>query len=664
MANRTSYFSNIKVAHKFAMLLGFLLLGFVGIGAAYIQADKVAIEVNEDNIRLLTLANEIEVGVLEMRRQEKNFLLRKDPSVLVVHARTIDALQKNIEALGEEVSLEVTSNEQIAAETNEEDQAESSMAGMMSASVAEYRLFFDALVKSQTDFGLSDASGVRNQLNRALESIEASAENENVDSLELAVSQVRGAQLGYLNEPGDRRLTAVGDAIQTLNDEIDRAGGLSLQAAELLHTSVDDYQGIWPEVLSLAAGMDDAERSFQAAVSRFDPLLKELRGVALEMRQAKDAEYQEQRAFVTLQFLTVLIVISLIVCLALALLSRSITRGLRSSVEILESLAKGDLRIAATVESGADEFGRLIATTQEMSGSLSNVISNTRLTALNVSSAAEQVSHGNRDLSSRTQEQASSLEEVAASMEEMTSTVKQNADNSIEVNKLAVGARTQAEKGREVTNRAVVAMKEITDASKRISDIIVVIDEIAFQTNLLALNAAVEAARAGDQGRGFAVVATEVRNLAQRSSSAAKEIKELINDTVERVAAGSANIIESGEALEEIVNVVASVGDAVAEITLASQEQTASIEQVNQSLIEMESMTQQNASMVEEASAASQSMTEQAMELTELVSFFQVDHSFAQEDSRDVGPSDAFLPAQDITSKIIDADTEAVAARG
>ena len=658
MANRTSYFSNIKVAHKLAMLLGFLLLGFVVIGVTYIQADKVAIEVNEDNIRLLTLANEIEVSVLEMRRQEKNFLLRKDPSVLVVHARTLDALQKNIEALGEEV-LDIKADDQIAPETNEEDQAESSMAGRMSASVAEYRLFFDALVKSQTDFGLSDASGVRHQLNQALESIKASAESENVDLLDLAVSQVRGAQLGYLNEPGDRMLTAVGDAIQILNDEIDRAGGLSLQAAELLHTSVDDYQGIWPEVLSLAAGMGDAEQSFQAAVSRFDPLLKELRGVARELRQAKDAEYQEQRAFVTLQFLTVLIVISVVVCLALALLSRSITRGLSSSVAILESLAEGDLRIGATGESSTDEFGQLIATTQEMRGSLSNVISNTRLAALNVASAAEQVSHGNRDLSSRTQEHASSLEEVAATMEEMTSTVKQNADNSTEVNKLAVGARTQAETGREVTNRAVGAMKEVTEASKRISDIIVVIDEIAFQTNLLALNAAVEAARAGDQGRGFAVVATEVRNLAQRSSSAAKEIKKLINDTVERVAAGSEHINESGEALEEIVKVVASVGDAVAAITLASREQTASIEQVNQSLIEMESMTQQNASMVEEASAASHSMTEQAMELTELVSFFQLDHSLAQQDSRDVGASGAFLSAQDITSEIVNAEAVA-----
>ncbi|MEO7073358.1 MAG: methyl-accepting chemotaxis protein, partial [Rhodanobacter sp.] len=239
------------------------------------------------------------------------------------------------------------------------------------------------------------------------------------------------------------------------------------------------------------------------------------------------------------------------------------------------------------------------------------------------------IARGNDDLSQRTQEQASSLEETASSMEEMTSTVKQNAENASHANQLARGARQQAERGGEVAGKAILAMGEIDISSRKIGDIVGLIQEIAFQTNLLALNAAVEAARAGEQGRGFAVVATEVRSLAQRSANAAKEIKTLIHDSEDKVRSGSELVNQSGKALAEIVDSIKKVTDIVAEIAAASQEQSAGIDQVNNAVMQMDEMTQQNAALVEEASAAARAMQEQAAELNAQVGFFQLSDTIA-----------------------------------
>jgi methyl-accepting chemotaxis protein len=253
---------------------------------------------------------------------------------------------------------------------------------------------------------------------------------------------------------------------------------------------------------------------------------------------------------------------------------------------------------------------------------LSNVVASVRSSSENVASAAQQISVGSADLSTRTEEQASSLEETASSMEEMTATVKQNAENAQQANQLAFAARDQAEKGGEVVSNAITAMNEVNEASKKIADIIGVIDEIAFQTNLLALNAAVEAARAGEQGRGFAVVAGEVRNLAQRSADSAKQIKGLIQDTVSKVVDGSRLVETSGERLRDIIGAVKKVTDIVSEIAAASQEQSTGIEQVNKAVMQMDEVTQQNAALVEEAAAAARSMEGQAQTMMEHMAFF------------------------------------------
>ncbi len=289
----------------------------------------------------------------------------------------------------------------------------------------------------------------------------------------------------------------------------------------------------------------------------------------------------------------------------------------------LGAMAQGDLtvEVQGAYQGELDKVKVSINTALE---NLSHTISTVRGAVESVTAGSEQITKGNEDLSQRTSEQASALEETSASMEEMTSTVKQNADNAKQANQLAIAARDTADKGGSVTKKAVEAMGEINKSSKKIADIITVIDEIAFQTNLLALNAAVEAARAGEHGRGFAVVAAEVRNLAQRSATAAKEIKGLINESIQRVTDGSELVNQSGKTLDEIVSSVKRVTDIIAEITAASQEQASGIDQVNKAIMQMDETTQQNAALVEETTSASQSMKEQAKELMRQVEVFKI----------------------------------------
>jgi methyl-accepting chemotaxis protein len=303
----------------------------------------------------------------------------------------------------------------------------------------------------------------------------------------------------------------------------------------------------------------------------------------------------------------------------------SVVAPIQEGTRVMKSLADGVLTETMQGEYEGD-FAVLRDAIDTSVNNLRSMVGDIRTAGSAITSGAGEIAQGNADLSQRTEEQASSLEETASSMEELTGTVRQNADNANQANQLAAGARDQAEKGGDVVGKAVEAMGAINSSSKKIADIISVIDEIAFQTNLLALNAAVEAARAGEQGRGFAVVAGEVRNLAQRSAAAAKEIKGLINDSVEKVDEGSKLVDLSGKTLGEIVDSVKKVSDIIAEIAAASQEQSAGIDQVNKAITQMDEVTQQNAALVEEAAAASESMDEQAKGLERLMSFFKTGH--------------------------------------
>ena len=297
--------------------------------------------------------------------------------------------------------------------------------------------------------------------------------------------------------------------------------------------------------------------------------------------------------------------------------------ALEEAARVITALSAGDLtqRMDGSYDGG---FARLQAELNASMETLHSTVQQIRSASSSITSAAGEISQGNTDLSQRTEEQASSLEETAASIEELTSTVKQNADNAREASQLAVSAREQATRGGEVVQTAVVAMGAINESSKKIADIIGVIDEIAFQTNLLALNAAVEAARAGEQGRGFAVVASEVRNLAQRSAGAAKEIKTLITDSVGQVEAGSRLAADAGTAIDEVVRRVHAVNDLISGISTASQEQSNNVSQVNQAIGQLDQATQQNAALVEESAAAAESLAEQARQLADTVAVFRL----------------------------------------
>jgi methyl-accepting chemotaxis protein len=346
--------------------------------------------------------------------------------------------------------------------------------------------------------------------------------------------------------------------------------------------------------------------------------------------------------------------------------ARSITRPMHEAVKVAETVAAGDLtsRIEVTAK---DETGQLLQALKNMNGSLQNIVGQVRMGTDTIATASSQIAVGNLDLSSRTEQQASSLEETASSMEELTSTVKQNAENARQANQLAASASEVAVKGGQVVSQVVDTMHSINESSRKINDIIGVIDGIAFQTNILALNAAVEAARAGEQGRGFAVVATEVRNLAQRSASAAKEIKSLIGDSVEKVEAGGKLVTEAGATMDEIVASVKRVTDIMGEITSASREQEAGIEQINRAITEMDTVTQQNAALVEEATAAAGSLQEQTVNLTQVVSVFRIDAAHVVKASPrlavPVPKREKFTPYQIPNAKPAHADSKALSVK-
>jgi methyl-accepting chemotaxis protein len=310
------------------------------------------------------------------------------------------------------------------------------------------------------------------------------------------------------------------------------------------------------------------------------------------------------------------------------LLGAGIVRPIRTAVRVAETVAGGDLSQRID-DSAKDETGALLRALRQMSDNLGAIVTEVRGGTDTIATASAEISAGNMDLSGRTEQQASALEETAASMEELTTTVRNNADNARQANTLSIAASEVAVQGGAVVSQVVDTMGAINEASRKIVDIIAVIDGIAFQTNILALNAAVEAARAGEQGRGFAVVASEVRTLAQRSAAAAKEIKELIGASVEQVEAGTKLVDRAGATMDDVVTSIRRVTDIMGEITTASQEQSGGIEQVNQAIGQMDEVTQQNAALVEESAAAAASMQDQAAKLAQVVSIFKLDQSFA-----------------------------------
>lgn len=417
-------------------------------------------------------------------------------------------------------------------------------------------------------------------------------------------------------------------------DDIDKAAQISLRmgafasteesAVETLLTATKGYRASLAKLDALVesgASIETRDKGVAGADKPIGQALDALINIGMERTRAQ-GETVTHLAQIAEQTIIVVTIVAIVAAVMLAFfITRSITVPLGFAVSATEAVARGDLTQQINTH-GKDETGRLLRALSEMNASLLRVVGHVRM-----ASATSQIAAGNLDLSTRTEEQAGSLEETASSMEELTATVRQNADNAQQGSTLASSAANIAQKGSVVVGKVVSTMAEISDGSSKIADITGIIEGIAFQTNILALNAAVEAARAGDQGRGFAVVAGEVRALAQRSATAAKEIKDLITASVSKVEDGAQLASEAGATMSEVTSAIARVTGIMSEIAEASVEQSRGIEQINLAIAQMDEMTQQNAALVEQAASASASLEDHGRQLRDAVAFFRLDSS-------------------------------------
>ncbi|WGG50192.1 methyl-accepting chemotaxis protein [Rugamonas sp. DEMB1] len=460
----------------------------------------------------------------------------------------------------------------------------------------------------------------------AAETIDSAAREDARRTLALFIVNDKGLRAKSY-ERIDQDKKAIDAALATLDKLTDSPGERALLAR--IAAARAAYSSSFLKVADLVEA-DDKEKAAALMNSETFPALDALLELtqAMVAQQKADIEGGGRQATGDIDFsrsmMIAMGVAALLVSAALAYwITASITGPLNEAVAIAQSVAAGDLTTRIEVRSN-DETGLLLGALREMNASLARTVGEVRQSTATIATASGQIASGNLDLSGRTESQASSLEQTASSMEQLTGTVKQNADNARQANQLVISASSVALRGGAVVAQVVQTMGSIKDSSRKIADIIGVIDGIAFQTNILALNAAVEAARAGEQGRGFAVVAAEVRGLAQRSATAAKEIEGLIDDSVAKVDGGGALVDEAGQTMGLIVTSVKQVADIMAEITSASQEQSLGIEQVNQAIAQMDEMTQQNAALVEQAAAAAQSMLDEAGTLSRSVSIFKL----------------------------------------
>lgn len=455
------------------------------------------------------------------------------------------------------------------------------------------------------------------------------------DGVNDQIKYLRGIVIDTKNpEQNKKRYLQLDDTVKQTNLAMDKIAAIQTtvtgkQKIKALQDASDTFEAAKEQLVNLARA-GDMDGATEFVLRKLTTSQNAYLDLATAFADSQDQQLQSEGktaiadGATAIQLTLIFSALAVLVAAALGFfLTRSITRPLHTAVKVAENVAAGDLTTQIRVTSN-DETGQLMQGLKNMNENLLKIVTEVRAGTNAIHSASGEIAAGNLDLSSRTEQQASSLEETASAMEQMTATVKQNADNARQANQLAAQASRVAVQGGEVVGEVVHTMEGINASSRKIVDIIAVIDGIAFQTNILALNAAVEAARAGEQGRGFAVVASEVRNLAQRSASAAKEIKVLIDDSVAKVDNGTQLVAKAGSTMAEVVSSVKSVTDIVGEIAIASNEQSTGIEEINKAITQMDEVTQQNAALVQEASSAAYSLNEQAERLSQAISIFKV----------------------------------------
>ena len=455
-----------------------------------------------------------------------------------------------------------------------------------------------------------------------------------------ALGEIRRAEARHVMTADAQEMTAQEARISAARQKITElepvavkmfSSPVEVQAWTAFQQHRQDWYAVWEKLHTLSrqggAASLEAQKIYTGESSKaFNAALADLKKLGdINSKLSDEARDNAAQTYSTARMLVIVsIVLAVVIAVAMSwFISHAISIPIGTAVTSARQIAAGDMTVPIHVE-GTDETAQLLQALNAMRQGLATVVGTVRKGSESVASASAEIAQGNQDLSARTESQASALEETAASMEELSAQVKQNADNARQANQLAASASSVAERGGDVVGRVVQTMKEINDSSRKIADIISVIDGIAFQTNILALNAAVEAARAGEQGRGFAVVASEVRSLAGRSADAAKEIKTLINASVERVEQGTVLVDEAGTTMTEVVDSIRRVNDLVGEISAASNEQSAGVAQVGEAVTQMDQATQQNAALVEQMAAAASSLKSQSNELVQTVAVFKI----------------------------------------
>jgi methyl-accepting chemotaxis protein len=605
---------SISIKQKLVGVLTVVILGFLAIGFAYQAALKVdddAFIAARDLNQIGALADQVRIGMLDAKESQGRFLLTHRIEAVEQYRAAIKAVDRDVAKL-DELTTEPQSKQLIS---------------QLRERVQGYKSGFERLARLKQDYGLNAESGQLGKLHQAASDMEEVLKEYGASVAELMTSMLRMRRnekdyIAYRDEDNLGRMTSERSRFELFMD-----GGALLQSdKDSIIPRMNDYHDAFAKLAEIIQKVDVEDAALNQTVRDLEPVLATLQSNKDRLLAEGETRVQAQRIQISQVFISVIVAVGLLVSIILLLTIRTVLRPLGGEPVVIAALVKqvadGDLSLQLT-HTGKEQG--IYAAVRDMTEQWREIVAQVRETILQVNASAQHTVQESVELSRRTEAQASALEETASSMEQLTSTVTNSADNAAQAEKLANTARMRAEQGGTILQEATAAMGAIHASSERIGAIIGVIDEIAFQTNLLALNAAVEAARAGEQGRGFAVVAAEVRKLSQRSADAAREIKNLIADSVAQVTSGSHLVKKSGQALQEIIGETRKVTDIVAEIAAATREQACGIDQVNQAIQQLDQVTQQNAALAEDATTASQTMSEQASELQRLMGFFKLD---------------------------------------